>query len=222
LRDRLAQAYADPAAAEAAWQHLARERGLTGAMAAVARDPASLGPLKGRRILFGLIANRERADAAAAARLVPDAAAKAWNTAIARDLDRAASYRLDHIEAGPEMTSRRQALAERGTEHTARELRDQAAALRRNADLAELYIAIRQAREIAPNPKNPATLAISWAANLAAPELARITELATLYKAACRSAMAAEFRSRDPGAFDAWERVNQRSIQHDRGPSLGR
>ena len=120
------------------------------------------------------------------------------------------------------MTRRRQALAERGTEHTARELRDQAAALHRNADLAELYIAIRQARQIAPNPKNPATLAISWAANLAAPELARITELATLYKAAFRTALASEFKSREPGAFTAWDRANQRSIQRDRGPSLGR
>jgi hypothetical protein len=88
--------------------------------------------------------------------------------------------------------------------------------------VVELHIAIHQARQIVPNPKNPATLAITWAANLAGPELARITELATLYKAAFRKALAIEFKSRDPGAFAAWDRANQRTIERDRGPSLGR
>ena len=90
------------------------------------------------------------------------------------------------------------------------------------ADLALLRSAIRQARHIGPDPKNPAALAIQWAANLARPELAALTRLAGLYKAACRTMLAAEFKSRDPSAAAAWERANQRSVERDRGPSLGR
>jgi hypothetical protein len=146
----------------------------------VTRDPASLGPLKGRRRFFGLLADRERADAIAAARRVPEAGSLAWDRAIARDLDRAATFKLDSLESGPELTRRRQVLAERGTEHRAPDLRDQAATLRRNADLALLRSAIRQARHIGPDPRNPAALAIQWAANLAGPELAALTRLAGL------------------------------------------
>jgi hypothetical protein len=222
FRDQLAKAYADPAAAEAAWVRLAGERGIAGAVAAVTRDPAALGPLKGRRRFFGLLADRERADAIAAARRVPEAGSLAWDRAIARDLDRAATFKLDRIEAGPELTRRRQALAERGTQHRAPDLRDQAATLRRNADLAELRSAIRQARHIGPDPRNSAALAIQWAANLAGPELAAVIRLASLYKNACRTMLAAEFKSRDPSAAAAWERANQRSVERDRGPSLGR
>ncbi|MEI9985773.1 MAG: hypothetical protein WDN69_22880 [Aliidongia sp.] len=101
LRDQLAQAYADPAAAEAAWARLAGERGIAGAVASVTRDPAALGALKGRRRFFGLLADRERADAIAAARHVPEAGSRAWDRAIARDLDRAATFKLDSLEAGP-------------------------------------------------------------------------------------------------------------------------
>ncbi|MEI9985774.1 MAG: hypothetical protein WDN69_22885 [Aliidongia sp.] len=113
-------------------------------------------------------------------------------------------------------------LAERGTEHRVSDLRDQAATLRRNADLAELRTAIRQAQQIGPDPRNPAALAIQWAATLAGPELAAITKLAGRYKAACRTMLAAEFKSRDPSAAAAWDRTNLRSIERDRGPSLGR
>jgi hypothetical protein len=95
FRDRLAAVYADPVTAESAWAKLARENGLPGAVAAVTANPATLGALKGRRVLFGLIANRERADAIAAARHVPEAGAAAWNSAITRDLDRAVILTLD-------------------------------------------------------------------------------------------------------------------------------
>ena len=178
--------------------------------------------LRAAAAFFGLLADRERADAIAATRRVPEAASLAWDRAIARDLDRAATFKLDTLEAGPELTRRRQVLAERSTEHRVPDLRDQAATLRRNADLAALGTAIRQARHISPDPKNPAALAIQGAANLAGPELAAITRLADRYKAACRTMLTAEFKSRDPSAAAAWERANQRSVERDRGPSLGR
>jgi hypothetical protein len=92
----------------------------------------------------------------------------------------------------------------------------------RNADLAALGTAIRQARHISPDPKNPAALAIQWAATLAGPELAAIPRLAGRYKAACRTMLTAEFKSRDPSAAAAWERANQRSVERGREPSLGR
>jgi hypothetical protein len=65
--------------------------------AAVTRDPATLGPLKGRCRFFGLLADRERADAIAAARRVPEAGSLAWDRAIARDLDRAATFKLERF-----------------------------------------------------------------------------------------------------------------------------
>lgn len=224
FRDRLAQAYADPAAAEAAWLKLAGQHGVSGAIAAVIRDPAALGPLKGRRRLFGLIADRERTHAMAAARLVPEAGSLAWDRAITRDLDRAATFKFDRLEAGPELTGRRQAIAERGTEHRVPDLRDLAGALRRNADLAELRTAISQARHIGPDPRNPAILAIQWAANLAGPELAALNRLVSLYPKAFSAAAAAEFAIRAPLAFAEWEHKLQRNIERgrDRGPSLGR
>lgn len=224
FRDRLTQAYADPAAAEAAWSHLADERGIAGAVAAVTRDPASLAPLKGRRRFFGLLADRERTQAIAAAHHVPEAGSLAWNTAIARDLDRATSFKLDRIEAGPELTRRRQAQAERSSEHSAPSLRQRAATLRQNADLAELRAAIAHARHIGPDPANPARLAVTWAANRAGPELAALNRLASLYPKAFSVAAAAEFAIRAPLAAAEWQRQHQRSIERgrDRGPGLGR
>ncbi|MEI9985762.1 MAG: hypothetical protein WDN69_22825 [Aliidongia sp.] len=154
---------------------------------------------------------------------VPEAGSLAWDRAIARDLDRAATFKLDTLEAGAGADT----AAARPSPNAAPNIGRPICAARpphsaRNADLAELGTAIRQARHIGPDARNPAALAIQWAANLAGPELAAITKLAGLYKAACRTMLTAEFKSRDPSAAAAWERANQRSVERDRGPSLGR
>jgi len=211
LRTRLAAAYADPAAAHAAWLTLARDQGLAGATAAVTRDPAALGPLKGRRILFGLLANRDRADALASARLIPEDGADAWNTAIRRDIDKAATHQLDRLDAGPELTQRRDAIAELGP-HRAANLRSQAQSLRQEADIADLQAAVRQARQIGPRVDRAGTLACLWADNLAGPERARIEGIAAANQQRFQGLLADAFKLREPIAFAAWSLSIARSL----------
>ncbi len=123
---------------------------MPGAVAAFTANPATIGALKGRRILFGLIANRERADALAAARHVPEAGTAAWNSAITGDLDRAVTLTLNATEAGLEMTGGRNAIAELGATHSG-ELRRDAQVIRDAEDRADTCHAISQEVERGPS-----------------------------------------------------------------------
>jgi hypothetical protein len=89
---------------------------------------------------------------------------------------------------------------------------------------AGAVFAVVQARQIGPDPANPAKLVVTWAANLAGPELATLNRLASLYPKAFSAAAAAEFAIRAPLAAAEWQRQHQRSVEQsrDRGPSLGR
>ncbi len=182
----------------------------------------TVGPLKGRRILFGLLAGRERTDAVLAARLVPQAAAAAWNAAVKRDLGTQATLDLDRLEAGPELTGRREALAElAGLDpgHRVSELKRLAAAAREAVELEDLQGAVRQADRIVPH-NDPAggldaTLECRWSAGFTGPERKRIDAIAAARPSAFQSILAEEFRSRDRAEFNAWTKA----VEQDQGLS---